>query len=136
MAVKQDSATIAQNWAQRLGASTSKIQAGVMAVTVAPGQAAAANKAGYVQGVASAADKWGRNVAAVSLNAWQTDTVNKGIPRISTGATAAVPKMQAVMDKMIPYINAGLGQLPKRGGLDANIARMDSWARYMANFKK
>ncbi len=136
MAVKQDAATIAANWAQRLGASTTKIQAGVQAVTVSPGQAAAANKSGYVQGVAANADKWGRNVAAVSLSTWQQDTINKGLPRISTGATAAQPKMEAVMAKMIPYINSGLTQLPKRAGLDANIARMDAWARYMAKFQK
>lgn len=136
MAVKQDAATIAANWSSRLGQSTTKIQAGVQAVNVAPGQAAAANKAGYVQGVAASADKWGRNVAAVSLNEWQTATINKGLPRVATGATAAQPKFEAVMQKMIPYINSGLTQLPKRAGLDQNIARMDAWARYMANFKK
>lgn len=136
MAVKQSADVIAQTWAQRLAGSTTKIQAGIQAVTVPPGQAAAANKAGYVQGVAAAADKWGRNVGAVSLSDWQQATIEKGLPRIGTGATAAQPKMAAVMSKMIPYINSGLTNLPKRGGLDANIARMDNWARYMANFKK
>lgn len=136
MAVKQSADEIAQAWAQRLAGSTTKIQAGVQAVTVAPGQAAAANKAGYVQGVAAAADKWGRNVAAVSLSDWQNDTIQKGLPRIATGAQQAQPKFASVMQKMIPYINSGLGQLGPRGGLDQNIARMDRWARYMANFKK
>lgn len=136
MAVKQSADVIAQNWASRLGQSTQKIQAGVEAVTVAPGQAAAANVQGYVQGVAASASKWQRNVAAVSNADWQQATIQKGLPRVSSGAQAAIPKMQNVMTKLIPYINSGLGQLPKRGGLDANIARMDSWARYMANFKK
>lgn len=136
MAVKQTADQIAQNWAANLSGSTSKIQAGVEAVTVSPGQAAAANKQAYVQGVANSQDKWARNVAAVDVSSWKNDTITKGIPRIATGAAAAQPKMASVMAKMIPYINSGLTQLPKRGTLDQNIARSGAWIRYMSNFKK
>lgn len=136
MAIKRTADQIATDWANGLSQSTGKIQSGIEAVTVAPGQAAAANKNGYVQGVAQSADKWARNVAAVDLASWKSDAINKGIPRIASGAQAAQPKMQAAMSRLIPYINSGLGNLPKRGTLDQNIARMDSWVRYMAGYKR
>src|SRR5487761_725868 len=70
---------IAANWASRLGASTQKITDGVQAVTVAPGQAAARQKAAWVANVAAAQDKWASRTAAVPLSTWQNDMINKGI---------------------------------------------------------
>ena len=127
---------VAAEWAQRLAASTQKIQTGVQAVSVAPGQLAARNKAGYVQGVTAAQDKWASRTASVPLATWQNDMVQKGLPRIASGATAAQPKMAAFMGQLLPYINSGRGNLPARGGLDANIARSNAWIRYMAQFRR
>lgn len=127
---------VAAEWAQRLAASGSKIQAGVAAVSVAPGQLAARNKAGYLQGVTSSVDKWASRVASVPLGTWQSDMVQKGLPRIAGGAAAAQPKMAAFMNQLLPFIAAGQGRLPARGGLDANIARLNAWVRYMATFKR
>lgn len=126
---------IAAHWAQQLGSATAKITAGVQAVTTAPGQAAARQKAVYVQNVTASQDKWASRVAAVSLATWQQDTIQKGIPRIASGAAAAQPKFTAFMQKLLPYIASGKSSLPARGTLDQNIARMTAWARYMANFK-
>jgi len=125
---------IAQKWANNLGAATSSIQAGVNAVTVAPGQAAARQKTVWQQNVVNAADKWASRVAAVPLQTWQQDMLTKGVPRIATGATAAQPKFSTFMGKLLPYINSAKAQLPARGNLQQNIARMTQFVTAMSQF--
>ncbi|HVD03180.1 MAG TPA: hypothetical protein VNF75_03470 [Candidatus Dormibacteraeota bacterium] len=127
---------VAANWAARLASSTSKITAGVQGVTTSPGQAAARQQAAYVQNVQANAAKWAARTAAVPLNTWQQDTINKGIPRIATGATAAIPKFTQVMTSLLPYIQSQVNALPARGTLDQNIARMTSFVQGMAKYSK
>jgi hypothetical protein len=52
----------------------------------------------------------------------------KGVNRISEGATAAQPKMAAVLTKLIPAINTIKGQLPARGNFAANMQRAQQMA--------
>jgi hypothetical protein len=130
----RDPNAVAQEWAQHLSAATQKIQAGVQSVQVAPGQAAARQRQAWLQNIQAAADKWARNVASVSLQDWQQDMVNKGIPRIGQGAQAAQPKFAAFMSRLLPYIDAGVRQLPPRGTLDQNINRAVTFMRYMSQF--
>lgn len=125
---------VAQNWANNLGAATAKITSGVEAVTVAPGQAAARQKAVWAQNVAAAQDKWAARTAAVSLPSWQSAMTTKGIPRIATGATAAQPKFASFMGQLLPYVEAQRAQLPARGGLEQNINRATAWIRAMSKF--
>lgn len=132
----QSADTIAKTWSTRLGQSTQKITDGVNSVSVAPGQAAARQKTAYINNVQASADKWARNVAAVSLNQWQTDMVNKGIPRIATGAQAAESKMASFFTQLLPYIDTGLKALPARGTFEQNLNRMTAWAQHMHNFKR
>jgi hypothetical protein len=127
---------IAKEWSTRLAASTNKIQQGVQNVSVAPGQAAAKQKQVWLQNIQSAQDKWAKNVASVSLSSWQNDFINKGLPRIATGASAAEPKFATFMSALMPYIDSGVKQLPARGNLESNINRMVAWVRHMSNFKK
>lgn len=127
---------VAAEWAQRLAAATSKMQSGAQAVSIAPGQLAARNKAGYVAGVTANQDKWASRTSSVPLATWQNDYITKGLPRVASGATAAQPKMAAFMGQLLPYIASGRGNLPARGGLDANIGRMTAWVRYMAQFRR
>lgn len=134
MATK-DPTTVAQKWSQNLGSATQRITDGVNAVTVAPGQAAARNKAGYVAGVTASVDKWASNVAGVSLSSWQQDMVNKGVPRIASGASAAEGKFSTFMGRLLPYIDRQVSALPPRGNLDANISRLTTFVRGMAKFK-
>lgn len=128
--------TAAAKWAQNLSGSTQRIQAGIQSVTTAPGQAAARQKGAYVQNVQASADKWASNVAAVPLSDWQQAAINKGVPRISGGATAAQPKMEQFMGKLLPYIGSQVAALPARGNLDQNINRLTAFVRGMAAFKK
>ena len=117
-------ADIAARWSTGMGNSTDKIKAGVQAVKTAPGQAAAANKAGYVSGVQQNADKWGARVAAVTLQSWQADFIDKGLPRIATGAQAAQPKVQAFMTQFLPFLSTTVASLPPRGTFQQNVQRM------------
>lgn len=132
----KDPSAVAQKWAQNLSQSTTSITDGVNGVTVAPGQAAARQKNVWVNNTQAAANKWATNVAAVPLSDWQTAMIEKGVPRIASGATAAQPKMQQFMSKLLPYIQSGQNTLPARGDLNANIARMTAWVTYMSKFSK
>ena len=132
----KDAATVAARWAQNLGSAGQKITDGVNSVSQAPGAAAAAQVAVWAQNTQAAQAKFARNVAGVSLNSWQQSVINKGIPRLQSGAQAAEPKFQQFMTKLLPYVQSGRSSLPKRGNLSANIARMTAWVTYMSKFQK
>lgn len=132
----KDPTTVANNWASRLGQSTTAITDGINAVTVAPGQAAARQKTVWANNTAASVNKWATNTAAVPLSDWQQATITKGVPRIATGATAAVPKMTTFMTKLLPFIDNAKAGLPPRGDLNANINRMVSFTQKMATFNK
>ncbi len=127
---------VAAKWAQNLGNAGANIQAGVEAVKVAPGQAAARQKTVYVQNVQAAADKWASRVAGVTLQTWQEAMVTKGVPRVATGASAAQPKMSHFMGQLLPFIDRGVAALPPRGNLAANKQRLLAFVDHMASFTK
>ncbi len=126
---------IAANWSSRLGASTEKMKAGISAVKIAPGQAAARQKAVWAQNVASAQDKWAAKVSSVPLNEWQDTMINKGLPRVASGAQAAQGKMTSFMTKLLPFEQSLVSSLPARGNLEQNIQRAEATMRGMAKFK-
>lgn len=130
----KDPATVAANWASRLGQSTQAITDGINAVTVAPGQAAARQKTVWQNNTVAAANKWASNTAAVPLEQWKNDTITKGVPRIATGAQAAIPKVQAFQTKLLPYIQNQVNSLPPRGDLATNINRLVQFVQGMAKF--
>jgi len=132
---QRDPNVIAQNWAARLGQSTTKISSGVAGVSVAPGAAAARQADVWAANVAAAKSKWQRNVGSVSLQDWQSAMTTKGIPRIAAGATAAEPKFASFMGQLLPHIQTGLSKLPPRGNFDQNVARMTQWANHMHSFR-
>lgn len=125
---------VAARWAQALAGSTERIKQGIMAVQVAPGQAAARQADVWAQNVAASRGKWARNVASVSLQQWQEAAANKGTQRIAAGAQQAQPKMASFLSRFLPYVDSQRQQLPPRGNIDQNIARMTAWVRAMSNF--
>ncbi|SRR6266568_9263589 len=130
----KDPTTVAQNWANRLGQSTQAITDGVDRVQVAPGVLAARQKTVWQQNTMASAPKWAANTAKVPLSEWQQSMKDKGIPRISQGAAAAVPKMQAFLTKLLPYVENATNSLPPRGDFQANINRMVQFATKMKAF--
>lgn len=132
----KDPSTVANNWANRLAASTQAIADGVNGVQTAPGAAAARQADVWAQNVAASKPKWQRNVAAVTLPEWQAAMINKGVPRIASGAAAAEPKFQQFMSQLLPYIDQQVRALPARGTLDQNIARSAAFIRGMSKFQR
>jgi len=131
-----DAATVAQEWASRLGQSTDKITRGVQSVTEAPGAAAARQKTLWLQRITASADKWARRVSAVTLADWQGAMTSKGIPRISQGAQAAIPKMTAFLSDFLPYVEQvaqTVRSMPK-GDVEAGVARAAAQIRGNAKY--
>lgn len=138
MATKNPS-DVASKWSRNLSASTEDIRKGVNNVRVAPGEQAASKQAKMRQNLLSAIDsgKWADNTRAVTLQQWQGAMINKGLNRISQGATAAEPKMLAFMQKLLPYqeqLSATVDAMPDLT-LEDSIARMTAFIRGMSNFK-
>jgi hypothetical protein len=125
----------AARWAQQFGASGQRWAAGVNGVTVAPGQLAARAKQLWLTNTTAAADRFAANSAKVSLQEWQSVTIAKGQPRLSSGAQAALPKVEAAFAKLFPAIQNAVNALPPRGDIEANIVRMSNFARAMHAYK-
>lgn len=127
---------VAAKWAQNTGSATQAYTDGVNAVTVAPGQAAARAVELWATNVAASKNKYAANSSKVTLQDWQAAAVNKGAARLASGVQAAQPKMQAAMQKLLPYIQQQVNALPQRGSLDQNINRMTAFVRGMAKYNQ
>lgn len=125
-----------QKWGTNLGASSQYITAGVNRVTVAPGQEAAAAAARMLSGVTASVTSgaWAARVSSVSLPQWQAAMINKGIPRLQTGISAAQANKTTSIQNFLSAVDAAVSDvnaLPK-GGLEQNIARSVAFQRSMA----
>lgn len=130
----------ADKWKRRLQSSTEDIRNGVNAVDESPMEAAARNPDKYVQGVqaAVASGKWQGGLRRVTLQSWKDATLNKGLPRISTGAEAAVGKVGSFYADLFPYearLQDEVSSMPDTT-IEDSIARMTAWARGMSRFKR
>jgi len=120
--------TAVSNWQQRASAAAgfynSQVQASAWKQYAASGQAETNYEAGVTQAVQKKSFQAG--VSAASDEAWKAGVSAVGQTRFSQGVAASVPKMTAVMGKLIPAIDAARKNLPARGiaGSQANIQRM------------
>lgn len=128
MAVKATPATAAANWSSGFSGAGAKYEAGINAVTVAPGQLAANQKNAYVAGVQNNANIWAQKVAAVDLQTWKNAATTTGSQRLQSGATKGAPKMQDFMAKFLPDLTNVVNGLPSRGDFGANMQRFTAYA--------
>lgn len=129
---------VADKWANRLSASTQEVINGVNSVTVAPGQAAAAQADLWLAKVTASKAKWQNNVGKVTLAEWKQKMLEVGVPRIASGATANKPKMQAFLTQFLPHVEAGaqaVKAMPKMT-LEDSIQRAAAMIRHNANFRR
>ena len=130
----------AEKWSRNLGAATTSITEGVQNVTVSPTAKAAERADAYLAGVqrAIADGKWQAGLRRVTVEDWRSAMVQKGIPRIASGASAAVPKMASFLDEFLPHVEAGLRQLESmpRGDLNTNIQRAVAMINHNARFRR
>lgn len=136
---RKTAAQVAQKWSQNLQAATTSIQNGVAAVQTSPTQLAAQNVQGYLSGVQQAVSsgRWQNALNSVSLSDWKNAMTQKGIPRIAQGAAAAQPKVQNVMNNLLPFIydtRDSINASNPRGSLQQNIARMTAFVNAMSQY--
>lgn len=129
---------IAKKWARNLGQSGESIRSGVMGVTESPTQKAAQRADAYMQGVQRAVTdgKWQAGLNRVSTEDWRRAMLDKGLPRIASGASNGTPKMEAFMGEFLPHLEEGRRNLPARGGLENNIQRMVQMVQHNASFRR
>ena len=134
----KDAMAVSNKWKTRLQGSTEEMRAGVMAVTVAPGLAAAQQKQAWLARINASADKWARNVAAVSLQDWQGKMTGVGISRVSAGAEANQDKVTKFMQDFLPHVARGqqIVKAMPNAPLEDGIQRMIAMARHNATFKR
>lgn len=124
---------MAQNWANAMASPTTsqKYTQGIQGVTQSPGAAAATDQAlaRYQAGCAASVAS-GKRAASLqySLQSWQQAAIQKGAPRLASGAQMALPKFQAFAQKWAPIYqqaSAAAHALPK-GGLGNAMARVQA----------
>lgn len=131
--VMATAADAAQRWQQNFGAAGPRWAAGIQAVTVAPGQAAAAASDRYLSGVQQNVQKFAAKVAAVPLGTWQAVSIQKGQGRLASGATAGLPKYEAAITKVLAAEKSIIASLPPRGTVEQNIQRSSQFQLALHN---
>ena len=135
----KSASTVAQKWVRGMSGATKSMTEGANAVSVAPGEKAAAAADLYLARVQEAVSsgKFQDNSRAVSLDSWRRSFTEKGIPRVATGAAQAQSKFEEFMAALLPVAEASSREvqaMPK-GSLEDSKARMIRNMENMANFK-
>lgn len=134
-----DPTAVANRWAQGLAGATQKMSQSVDALTQSPtAQAAAAAQTWLARlNDPKTMQKFQAKLNAVTLNQWQTAYKTKGLPRIPTGAQAALQtKMIPFFTKWLPYEAAGSQQVKNmpKATLQDRIARAVFMINYNSQF--
>lgn len=138
MPVRTTSADATQKWLTNLSNAQSRMQAGAMRVTEAPGAKAAQAADKWLAKVTASKAKFAARVGSVTLQDWQQSYINVGIPRVSQGAQAKQAKFTSFLDQFLPYLQAGLQQIDKMPSVtvEDGVARASAMIRYNAKFKR
>jgi len=135
---KLDAQAATKKWVQNLSASSESITRGVQGVTVAPGVAAGNAMQLWLNRIQQSADKWKRNVSAVSLQDWQNAMLTYGIPRIAQGAQAKQGKFERFASSFFPHLQIGMDKvkaMPK-GDIGASIARATTMIQHNHAYRR
>lgn len=135
---KLTAAEAAAKWQRNLSNSTEDIRAGIERVDTAPGAQAARKRQKWEQGVRDSADKWARNVAAVSLEEWKRKAIDVGLNRVASGAQANEGKTAAFFEEFIPHLDRGVAQIQAMpdNTLEDRINRSVAMMRHNSNFER
>lgn len=137
---KVNSTQFAEKWARRMSQSTQDIQNGVNRVTEAPTVKAAAKKQKMLQNLTAAVNsgKWEAGLNRVTLQDWKKAIIEKGLPRVQAGVTAAQPKVADFANKLLAYQEGLQSQIESMPDLTLqdSIARMTAWINGMAKFQR
>lgn len=138
MVLKLTPQQYADKWGNRLAGSATEITNGVNSVTDNPMTKAVAQQAKMKQNWNAAIDsgKWAQNTGNVTLAQWKDAMINKGVNRITAGATAGKPKFAAYMTEAIPVMNnliTTIEAMPKMNIQDS-INRAAAWMQGMKAF--
>ena len=114
-------------WSQGFGQAGAKYQRGVQNVTVAPNELAAKALPRWVAAVSSkkVQDKYVARNRAVTLQQWQQNTIEFGVPNLARGAAKGTPKYAAFAEKFYPFLSANLQKISSM----PNITLQDRIAR-------
>jgi len=118
-------AQITTKWLTNYQGSTQAMTDGSNAVQTAPGVAAAAQQAFWLQRIQASANKWATNVAAVSLQDWKSSYQSLGIPRGQAGAQQKQGKYLTFITAYLAFLPGAVAQvkaMPK-GNIQQSIAR-------------
>lgn len=131
---------VADKWVRNTSAATQYLQQGVMGVRNNPADAAIAAKTKMVSRWNDAVNggKWEASMRRQTLQSWQNAMINKGLPRISAGVTAAQGKFQSFMADLIPFqaqLKQQIDAMPNMT-LQDSIQRQIAWTTGMAAFKR
>lgn len=129
-------AAATDKWASAMAGAGTAYTQGINGVQTAPGQLAARASAKYLARVQANVMKFERNSAAVDLATWKQAAIDKGAPRLASGAAAAKSKVGAFQQSFFAYLKAGQSQIDNMptDTLDQALAKANAQARYNAAY--
>ena len=140
MTVKITPAEFQEKHARRLKAALTDMRDGVGRVTEAPGAKAAAKQEKMLANLTAKVQDgtWAARLKKVTLEDWREKMLSKGIPRVSGGIDAASAKVVDFASQLLPAVDAASrkAQAMPDLTLEDSIARMNSFVRDMAGFRK
>lgn len=140
MAKLDNPAAAAAKWKTNLSNARQAITDGVNGVTESPTAAAARNLDKYRMGVNDAVDSGRMQNALSKVTAadWKQSMIEKGIPRIATGASAAEAKVAANNGPLFAAIKSARASVLAMPNTtpDDRINRMVQFTRLMSQYKQ
>lgn len=131
--------SVVDKWVRNMSSAGETIKAGVQKMQQTPGVNAAAAADKYAQACAQAvADgSYSAGQMSYSLQSYKDAVIQKGLPRIAAGATAAKPKVTQFFQQLLPFTSQLSDQIRAmpNNGIEDSIARATAAIRGMANFK-